>query len=276
MAMGKRKPRQEALFVTADQIAPSAGHPFYQKLNQLLSEARFDRWIESRCAPFYEQTETRGHADSATLVDSLAAAQINLEAAGSAAEIEEAAADKGYHAAETIELAEAMTVKTDIPEPKRKYKSKWQDKVPGLENAVNNNRRRVRRAKGQAMQRRRSEVCERTFAHICDSGGAQPEPSPRPGECDKALSARGRRAQSGPDPADADRRREAESTARVRQRACAGDDAVVSPENSLAGLAVAMELPAQADGDDRDQRRLSPRGRMKRSETSLRQRADRP
>ena len=113
------------------------------------------------------------HADSATLVDSIAAAQIHLEAAGSEAEIEEAAADKGYHAAETIELAEAMKVKTYIPEPKRQHKSTWVDKVPGLERAVNNNRRRVRRAKGKAMQRRRSEVCERTFAHICDSGGAR-------------------------------------------------------------------------------------------------------
>jgi transposase len=113
------------------------------------------------------------HADSATLVDSIAAAQIHLEAAGSEAEIEEAAADKGYHAAETIELAEAMKVKTYISEPKRKHKSKWVDKVPGLESAVHNNRRRVRRAKGKALQRRRSEVCERTFAHICDSGGAR-------------------------------------------------------------------------------------------------------
>jgi transposase len=373
MAMGKRKPGQEALFVAVDQVAPSVGHPFYQKLNELLAEARFDRWIESRCAPFYEQTETRGqpslppgiyfrllfigyfenidsqrgiawrcsdslslraflgvplgeatphhatltktrkrlppevfdevfqfvlgiaeakaliagktvgvdsttleanaamksivrrdtgedwqafvtrlmreaevigpeetptdeeirrfdkarkdkkvsnaewvsktdpeakitkmkdgtthlaykaehvvdlksdlvlaaeirpadHADTATLVDSLAAAQINLEAAGSEAEIEEAAADKGYHAAETIELAEAMKVKTYIPEPKRKYQYTWVDKTPGLEEAVHNNRRRTRRAKGRAMQRRRSEVCERTFAHICDSGGAR-------------------------------------------------------------------------------------------------------
>ena len=60
MAMGKRKPRQEALFVATEAIAPAAGHPFYQKLNELLAEAGFDRWIESRCAPFYAQTETRG------------------------------------------------------------------------------------------------------------------------------------------------------------------------------------------------------------------------
>jgi hypothetical protein len=31
----------------------------------------------------------------------------------------------------------------------------------------------VRRAKSKALQRRRSEVVERSFAHICDTGGAR-------------------------------------------------------------------------------------------------------
>ena len=88
------------------------------------------------------------HADSVTLVDSIAAAQIHLEKAGSDATIEEAAADKGYHAAATIELAEAIDVRTYIPEPKRPHKSRWVDKLPGLQEAVYANRRRVRRAKG--------------------------------------------------------------------------------------------------------------------------------
>ena len=112
------------------------------------------------------------HADTATMVDSLAAAQINLKAAGSEATIEEAAADKGYHAAETIELAEAMKVRTYIPEPKRRHKSKWSTSRRA-EQAVMNNRRRVQRAKGKAIQRRRSEVVERTFAHICETGGSR-------------------------------------------------------------------------------------------------------
>src|SRR5271155_168129 len=60
MAMGKRKARQESLFITTDQLTPSAGHPFYQKLNQLLDEAGFDQWVEARCASFYSQKETRG------------------------------------------------------------------------------------------------------------------------------------------------------------------------------------------------------------------------
>ena len=59
-----------------------------------------------------------------------------------------------------------------IPERKSKHEARWTDKSPAIKAAVYNNRRRVRRAKGKAMQRRRSEVCERTFAHICDSGAA--------------------------------------------------------------------------------------------------------
>jgi len=38
MALVKRKARPEPLFVAAKQLTPSAGHPFNQKLNQLLDE----------------------------------------------------------------------------------------------------------------------------------------------------------------------------------------------------------------------------------------------
>ena len=60
MAMGKRKPRQESLFVPADRLAEAPGHPFYQRLNALLDEAGFDRWVEERCQQYYEQEEKRG------------------------------------------------------------------------------------------------------------------------------------------------------------------------------------------------------------------------
>ena len=43
MAMGKRKSRQEELFVFAEGLPKSCGHPFYKKLNELLDEAEFDR-----------------------------------------------------------------------------------------------------------------------------------------------------------------------------------------------------------------------------------------
>jgi hypothetical protein len=60
MAMGKRRQRQEALFIMADGLPKSAGHPFYQRLNALLAEANFDGWIERRCQRYYEQEEKRG------------------------------------------------------------------------------------------------------------------------------------------------------------------------------------------------------------------------
>ena len=59
MAMGRRKAvRQEALFVTAEQLPRSQGHPFYRALNGLLAEANFDRWIEGRCLPSSEPFRT--------------------------------------------------------------------------------------------------------------------------------------------------------------------------------------------------------------------------
>lgn len=373
MAMGKRKQRQESLFILTEDLPRSGGHPFYQKLNALLQEAGFDRWVEQRCERYYRQEEKRGRpsippgiyfrmllvgyfegidsqrgiawrcadsfslrqflglgldeatpdhstltntrkrlplevfdevfqfvlaiavekkllsgktvgvdsttleanaamksivrrdtgedwkeyvcrlmreegviepeheptdeeirrydhkrkdkkvsneewvsetdpdsrvtkmkdsrthlaykaehvvdlesdlvlaaeilpanqGDSQTMVDSVVEAQINLEAAGSEAQIEEVAADKGYHAAATLELSESLNLRTYIPEPNRKHGSRWTDKPAGHQRAVYANRRRVKRAKSKRLQRRRSEVCERTFAHICDTGGAR-------------------------------------------------------------------------------------------------------
>src|SRR5579863_8229847 len=64
-----------------------------------------------------------------------------------------------------------MSFRTYIPEPKRKHRWRWRDKAPEMQRAVYGNRRRVRGNKGRRLQRLRSELCERTFAHICDSGG---------------------------------------------------------------------------------------------------------
>ena len=372
MAMGKRKQRQESLFITADDLPRSDGHPFYQKLNALLAEAGFDRWIERRCRPFYEQEEKRGkpsippgvyfrmllvgyfegidsqrgiawrcadslslrtflgvplgeatpdhstmsvtrkrlgaevfdevfqfvlgiadkkkllsgkaagvdsttleanaamksivrrdtgedwkqyvtrlmradgtiepdeepsdeairrydkqrkktasnedwvsktdpdaritkmkdgrthlaykaehvvdleseillaaeilpadHADTQTLVDSVMEARINLEAAESEVEVREVAADKGYHADATLELAADLDMRTYIPEPQRKDDRVWTDKPEEFQRAVYNNRRRMSRAKGKRLGRLRSERVERSFAHVCDTGGSR-------------------------------------------------------------------------------------------------------
>src|SRR5713226_429850 len=53
MAMGKRKKRQESLWVAAAELPTSPGHPFYQKLNTILDAAGFDAFVENVCRPFY-------------------------------------------------------------------------------------------------------------------------------------------------------------------------------------------------------------------------------
>jgi transposase len=371
MAMGKRRQRQESLFVMADGLPKSPGHPFYQKLNTLLAEAQFDRWLEGRCGQYYEQQERRGQpsippgvyfrmllvgyfegldsqrgiawrcadslslrqflgiplqektpdpktlsntrrrlpeevfdevfqfvlgiaaekkllsgktvgvdstlleanaamksivrrdtgedwkayvtrlmqeeglideddeptdeeirrydkkrknkrvsndewanphdpdaritqmkdgrthlaykaehvvdlksdvilaaeiyqadeADTQTLVDSVMEAVENVQQASADTEIEEVVADKGYHAAAALELADGLNLRTYIPEPKTKHRRRWTDKPAEYQRAVVANRRRLKRAKSRKLQRLRSELCERTFAHVCGTGG---------------------------------------------------------------------------------------------------------
>jgi transposase len=371
MAMGKRRQQQAALFVMADGLPKSAGHPFYQALNRLLAEADFDRWIEKRCQRYYEHEEKRGqpsippgvyfrmlfvgyfegldsqrgiawrcadslslrqflgipldeatpdpktlsntrrrlpeevfdevfqfvlsiaaekkllsgktvgvdstlleanaamksivrrdtgedwqayvtrlmheegvieedheptdeevrrfdkrrknkkvsndewvspsdpesritqmkdgrthlaykaehvvdlksdlilaaeiypadHADTQTLVDSVLDAVENVQQVDAAIDIEEIVADKGYHGAETIELAVGLGFRTYIPERKQTHRSRWKNKPAEFQQAVYANRRRLKRGKNRKLQRWRSERVERTFAHVCDTGG---------------------------------------------------------------------------------------------------------
>jgi transposase len=55
MAMGTRKQRekQEGLWIAHTESASAPGHPFYQKLNELLEAERFAEFVEGRCAKFY-------------------------------------------------------------------------------------------------------------------------------------------------------------------------------------------------------------------------------
>jgi transposase len=53
MAMGrKRGGGQEELFYASEE-AGSPGHPFYERLNRVLAEGKFDRFCEQQCAKFY-------------------------------------------------------------------------------------------------------------------------------------------------------------------------------------------------------------------------------
>jgi transposase len=55
MAMGTRKQRekQEDIWIAHAELASAPGHPFYQRLNELLEGEQFDKFVEERCAKFY-------------------------------------------------------------------------------------------------------------------------------------------------------------------------------------------------------------------------------
>ena len=111
-------------------------------------------------------------SDSQTGPESLAVAQANLIAADRQIEVKEMVADKGYHDNRLLTQCEERQVRTYIPERRQKTR-RWTDKPPGYEKAFRGNRRRVRGAKGKRLSRWRSERCERTFAHVCETGGGR-------------------------------------------------------------------------------------------------------
>jgi transposase len=54
MAMGKRKPKQDPLFFSAQEIPQAASHPFYTKVNEVLERNKVDKRLEHLCQRFYK------------------------------------------------------------------------------------------------------------------------------------------------------------------------------------------------------------------------------
>ena len=99
-------------------------------------------------------------------------AQWNLHQSGSEAAVTQLVADKGYHDNRLLAQCANWQVRTYIPERKQKSRV-WTDQPEEYERAFRGNRRRVRGEKGRRLNRWRSERCERTFAHVCETGGGR-------------------------------------------------------------------------------------------------------
>jgi len=113
-------------------------------------------------------------SDHNTIDPSISTAQDNVIAAESDANIQEAVADKGYNKNETLsDLEFTEGLRTYITEPKFKVRPNWKNKPEEYRQAVTNNRRRVKGNQGRALQRLRSERAERSFAHVCGTGGSR-------------------------------------------------------------------------------------------------------
>src|SRR5277367_3033709 len=84
--------------------------------------------------------------------------------------IEELVADKGYHSGAVLQRVKSYEVRSYIPEKQQKGRRNWQGKAEEQQ-AVYENRRRVRSQYGQSLLRRRGELVERSFAHCYQTGG---------------------------------------------------------------------------------------------------------
>jgi len=64
MSLGRRGPdeKQEPIWIEAACLATPVGHPFYERLNRLLSKRGFDAFAESACESFYAKAGRPGLA----------------------------------------------------------------------------------------------------------------------------------------------------------------------------------------------------------------------
>jgi transposase len=102
----------------------------------------------------------------------LSLAEANLVLAGSETELKEVVMDKGYHDNGWLADLRAQGLRTYVPERRQKTRC-WTNKPAEYETAFRANRQRVRGKKGRQLNRWRSERCERTFAHVCETGGGR-------------------------------------------------------------------------------------------------------
>src|SRR5271167_4071567 len=84
--------------------------------------------------------------------------------------IEELVTDKGYHSGAVLQRVKSYEVCSYIPEKQPKGRRNWQGKAEEQQ-AIYENRRRVRSEYGKSLLRRRGELVERSFAHCYETGG---------------------------------------------------------------------------------------------------------
>ena len=108
--------------------------------------------------------------DTTTIHQTLQEAQLTAREVRDSG-VEEVVADKGYHSGKVLTELHNQQVRSYIPEPER-GRRKWQAEGKAAEQEqVYANRRRIRGARSKRLQKLRSELGERSFAHLYETGG---------------------------------------------------------------------------------------------------------
>lgn len=92
---------------------------------------------------------------------------------GGSSDKAEVVADKGYYSNEVLRDLEDRGLRSYIPEPKRRHRRRWKKKPSNAYAAFRNNQRRGATEKAKDLHRRRGELLERPFAHLCETGAAR-------------------------------------------------------------------------------------------------------
>lgn len=82
-------------------------------------------------------------------------------------------ADKGYYKTSLLRELEEDGFRPHIAEPRRPHGRRLKELSEVDRKSVLNNRRRTKRPKSRNLQRRRGELVERPFAHVCETGGGR-------------------------------------------------------------------------------------------------------
>ena len=106
--------------------------------------------------------------DTTTLGVTLQEAQANAALINERG-VEEVVADKGYHSNQVLVDLHTEDARSYIPEPERGPRD-WDGKQKE-QKQVYANRRRMRGRRGKDLQKLRTELTERSFAHIYETGG---------------------------------------------------------------------------------------------------------
>jgi len=120
------------------------------------------------------QTAHGGDSEAAQPADSTPKPQEDDTPPGGSRPRRKIVADKGYHKATLLRRLKAQRYRTYIPERRQAGRRRWTDKG-GTPTAVafHQNRARGLRPLGKRYHRWRAERVERTFAHVCETGGAR-------------------------------------------------------------------------------------------------------
>ena len=102
--------------------------------------------------------------------ETLRMAQEEVTAVEPDAEVHEVVADKGYHSNETVLELKALGLRSYLSETDRGQRN-WKGNNKKYQAPVYANRRRIRGRRGRRLQRQRSELVERPFAHQFVTGG---------------------------------------------------------------------------------------------------------